>query len=190
MGIYQFKSVSLLSDQSRPVQIADELESFFHVLVYYSTPLEEHLGVHSRLLRYVHWTRQRVYLWPEVYDDGKLRRPVHAASVQAAAVPHPYAFSVPSAEVVLSAAQRRWEDVPQAGPPTSSDGPLANARNTNSDVDWGDHGDTPVTSIPMAEDVKLAVKIARHKFLLGHLAKMLDHPHWCMSDRRAVTHVA
>ncbi|TBU37384.1 hypothetical protein BD309DRAFT_995132 [Dichomitus squalens] len=36
MGTYQFMSVNLLSDLSRPVHISDELESFFHVLVYYS----------------------------------------------------------------------------------------------------------------------------------------------------------
>ncbi|TBU26891.1 hypothetical protein BD311DRAFT_666524 [Dichomitus squalens] len=37
MGTYQFMSVNLLSNPSRPsVTIADELESFFHVLLYYS----------------------------------------------------------------------------------------------------------------------------------------------------------
>ncbi|KAM5541094.1 hypothetical protein V8D89_005227 [Ganoderma adspersum] len=36
MGTYQFMSVNLLSHPSKPVKISDELESFFHVLVYYS----------------------------------------------------------------------------------------------------------------------------------------------------------
>ncbi|TBU56126.1 hypothetical protein BD310DRAFT_950359 [Dichomitus squalens] len=37
MGTYQFMSVNLLTDPSSPsVTIADELESFFHVLLYYS----------------------------------------------------------------------------------------------------------------------------------------------------------
>nr|VWO95672.1 Uncharacterized protein [Ganoderma boninense] len=36
MGTYQFMSVDLLSRPWKPMKIADELESFFHVLVYYS----------------------------------------------------------------------------------------------------------------------------------------------------------
>nr|VWO96514.1 Uncharacterized protein [Ganoderma boninense] len=36
MGTYQFMSVNLLSNLANPVQIADELESFFHVLIYYA----------------------------------------------------------------------------------------------------------------------------------------------------------
>ncbi|PIL32488.1 hypothetical protein GSI_05191 [Ganoderma sinense ZZ0214-1] len=36
VGTYQFMSVNLLSHPSKPVKISDELESFFHVLVYYS----------------------------------------------------------------------------------------------------------------------------------------------------------
>nr|VWO97853.1 HsvB [Ganoderma boninense] len=36
VGTYQFMSVNLLSHPSKAVKISDELESFFHVLVYYS----------------------------------------------------------------------------------------------------------------------------------------------------------
>ena len=63
------------------------------------------------------------------------------------------------------------------------DGPPAGV----SDVDWGNQDDIPVTSIPTAEDLKLAAKVAHHKFLLGYMAKMLDHPRWRMSDRRPRT---
>ncbi|EJF59457.1 hypothetical protein DICSQDRAFT_108854, partial [Dichomitus squalens LYAD-421 SS1] len=35
-GTYQFMSVSLLTRITKPVEICDELESFFHVLVYYA----------------------------------------------------------------------------------------------------------------------------------------------------------
>ncbi|EJF59459.1 hypothetical protein DICSQDRAFT_17506, partial [Dichomitus squalens LYAD-421 SS1] len=36
MGTYQFMSVNLLTNITKPVEISDELESFFHVLVYYA----------------------------------------------------------------------------------------------------------------------------------------------------------
>ncbi|PIL32484.1 hypothetical protein GSI_05187 [Ganoderma sinense ZZ0214-1] len=36
MGTYQYMSVNLLYHITKPVQISDELESFFHVLVYYA----------------------------------------------------------------------------------------------------------------------------------------------------------
>ncbi|PIL32489.1 hypothetical protein GSI_05192 [Ganoderma sinense ZZ0214-1] len=36
MGTYQFMSVDILSRPWKPMKVADELESFFHVLVYYS----------------------------------------------------------------------------------------------------------------------------------------------------------
>ncbi|TBU26901.1 hypothetical protein BD311DRAFT_866483 [Dichomitus squalens] len=36
MGTYQFMSVNILTNPLKPVQVSDELESFFHVLLYYS----------------------------------------------------------------------------------------------------------------------------------------------------------
>ncbi|EJF60926.1 hypothetical protein DICSQDRAFT_170783 [Dichomitus squalens LYAD-421 SS1] len=36
MGTYQFMSVNILTNPLTPVQVSDELESFFHVLLYYS----------------------------------------------------------------------------------------------------------------------------------------------------------
>ncbi|PIL32466.1 hypothetical protein GSI_05168 [Ganoderma sinense ZZ0214-1] len=56
MGTYEFMSVNLLNHIAQPVKISDELESFFHVLVYYAV---RHLrsnctGVTSWIDNYFH----------------------------------------------------------------------------------------------------------------------------------------
>ncbi|PIL27023.1 hypothetical protein GSI_10162 [Ganoderma sinense ZZ0214-1] len=221
MGTYQFMSVNLLSDLSRPVQIADELESFFHVLVYYAVRyLNSNCTSTSGFIQGYF----DMYTGPgSAYACGQKSVAMESSGVLYMQHPYkPLLFRTPMDNLlatmlksfrahykVLEYDARKTappqppptphqrsqspsdsgdgEDGPQVGPPTSSHGPPSSVSDVNSLVDWDNQDDTPVTSIPTAEDVKLAAKVAHHKFLLSYMAKMLDHPRWRMSDRRPAT---
>ncbi|KAI1788214.1 hypothetical protein LXA43DRAFT_894987 [Ganoderma leucocontextum] len=213
MGTYQFMSVNLLSDLSRPVQIPDELESFFHVLVYYAV---RYLNSNCKNSTGFIQGYFDTYAGPgSAYPCGQKSVAMESSGVLYMQHPYkPLLFHTPMDSLLATMLksfrahykvlehETRKTAPPPSPPrhkspspshscdgenfprvPISSDEPPASV----SDVDLDNQDDTPVTSIPTADDLKLAARVAHHKFLLNYMAKMLDHPRWRMSDRRPTT---
>ncbi|KAI1781791.1 hypothetical protein LXA43DRAFT_1078177 [Ganoderma leucocontextum] len=208
MGTYQFMSVNLLSNLENPVKIADELESFFHVLVYYSVRYLQSScdEIDSFVQGYFH-----NYAGPQrLYGCGQKSVLMEVTGKLQTDIPYgPLLFDSPMDNLIaftLECFRSRYKilehacriDVQSPPPPvvTTPSSPCATAPPSTcaserpfDDVDEDDviDWDAPIKyDGPTPEDEERAKKIADHKFMLDIFAKALRQPLWAMDDRIAV----
>nr|VWO96505.1 Uncharacterized protein [Ganoderma boninense] len=204
LGTYQFMSVNLLQGPARPVQISDELESFFHVLVYYA-------------VRRLRSTCDRPCSWITDYFHrygGPLR--LGACGLKSTAVetrgrlesftpPGPLFFFSPLDELISTALRafrahykvmehERLQDCappPPFPPRRPMDPARKRLRQRNYHIDEevralldAEHATRkPVDHRPTAEDRELSASLADHAFMIAHLEKFLCDPRWADDDR-------
>ncbi|EJF56424.1 hypothetical protein DICSQDRAFT_174940 [Dichomitus squalens LYAD-421 SS1] len=204
MGTYQFMSVNLLTDPSSPsVTIADELESFFHVLLYYS-------------LRYLRSNCEspascianyfNSYAGPgRLLTCGWKSLAVELDAFLSLQFPYsPLLFDSPMddlLEMILKSLRARYkvirDDLRKAMPPPRDPTPPPDKRMTFSvpkifffgddanAVDEDDDFDKyrPADDTPSEEDRVLARKIMDHKFMLEYMTQTLRDTCWPENDR-------
>ena len=212
-GTYQFMSVNLLSNLANPVKIADELESFFHVLVYYA-------------VRYLHSNCDEVdsfiqgyfhnYAGPQrLYGCGQKSVLMEVTGKLQTEIPYgPLLFDSPMDNLIMftlecfrsrykileHASRLDVQPVPSTPPPPvvatpsppapTVPPPLTSASKSPLDdvdeddvIDW----DAPVKyDGPTPEDEARAQKITDHKFMLDIFSTALRQRLWAPNDRVAV----
>ncbi|KAI1786098.1 hypothetical protein LXA43DRAFT_1035081 [Ganoderma leucocontextum] len=209
MGTYQFMSVNLLNHVTKPVKVSDELESFFHLLVYYAV---RHLrsnctDVSSWIDNYFH-----SYSGPErMLTCGQKSSAVEITGVLEIESPDgPLLFHSPMdgiLAVILKSLRAHYKVMehdavktapppprPETPPPSPLISPPIMMRDFEDDLDddlddeqvakWEARlqADPPDRS-PTSEDRELARKVADHKFMIDHLSRMLRDPRWRANDR-------
>ncbi len=201
-------SVNLLNHIAQPVKISDELESFFHVLVYYAV---RHLrsnctGVTSWIDNYFH-----KYSGPErMLTCGQKSYAVEVTGMLQIRSPDgPLLFHSPLDEVlatVLESIRAHYKvmeydsarvqpppprpETPPPSPPAVNVPPVIVRDFDFDDVDdeqmaqWEAELDVgPPDDSPTPKDHALAQNVADHKFVLDHLLRMLRDPRWSADDR-------
>ncbi|PIL32481.1 hypothetical protein GSI_05184 [Ganoderma sinense ZZ0214-1] len=219
MGTYEFMSVNLLNRIAQPVKISDELESFFHVLVYYAV---RHLrsnctGVASWIDNYFHR-----YAGPErMLTCGQKSYAIEVTGrLQIRSPDRPLVFDSPLDDVlatILESLHAHYKvaqyDLAKAPPsPSSSPPPPLRPETTPPsppalpilvrELDFDDVDDAqlaqweaeleagPRDDSPTAEDRALARNVAGHRFVLDLLLRTLRDPRWCADDRIPIPRVA
>lgn len=212
-GTYQFMSVDLLSRPWKPVKIADELESFFHVLVYYSI---RHLRSNC-----AHPSSYIDNYFNNYSGPGRL----HTCGWKSLAIevddwlstrfPHrPLLFRSPMDELLgdlLKSFHAHYkvmkDDMAKNGPPLPeppapplepSDEALAPVGkpdivffNEDGSASERPPNDSPddyecgfdFEDVPTAEDRARAAQVADHAFMLEHVAKLVRGSDWPEDDR-------
>ncbi|KAI1781850.1 hypothetical protein LXA43DRAFT_1054317 [Ganoderma leucocontextum] len=206
MGTYEFMSVNLLNHIAQPVKISDELESFFHVLVYYAV---RHLR--SNCTNVTSWIDNyfRKYSGPErMLTCGQKSYAVEVTGMLQIRSPDgPLLFHGPLDDVLATIletvrahykvmeydtakAQPPRPETPPPAPSTPNAPPVIIRDFDFDDVDdeqiaqWESELDAgPPDDSPTPKDRELANKVADHKFMLDHLLWMLRDPRWAADDR-------
>ncbi|KAM5541551.1 hypothetical protein V8D89_004741 [Ganoderma adspersum] len=210
MGTYQFMSVNLLNHITKPVKVSDELESFFHLLVYYAIRYlrSNCTSVSSWIDNYFH-----SYSGPErMYTCGKKSLAVEQTGLLEVDFPleGPLLFHSPmdgALAAILKCIRAHYkvmnyDSVKTAPPPrpaTPPESPLLAPtfimRDFDDDVDddldpeevarWEAslHQPLPDRNTPTSEDRELARKATDHMFMIGHLARTLADSRWGANDR-------
>ncbi|PIL32490.1 hypothetical protein GSI_05193 [Ganoderma sinense ZZ0214-1] len=207
LGTYQFMSINLLQEPARPVQIPDELESFFHVLVYHA-------------VRHLRSTCERPSWWITDYFyryDGPQR--LCACGLKSTTIerngrletqspPGPLLFSSPLDDLLFEVLQSlkalykvRDHDrqqaltPPPAPPPAIAPTGMTAAQRRILDtiyhidekilaqLDAERAAQSLVDRGPTAEERELAAKLADHAWMLAHLERFLEDPRWPDDDR-------
>ena len=203
-------SVNLLNHATRPVMIADELESFFHVLVYYAVRYlrSNCTSVDSWINDYFHsysgpghmFTCGRKSVTVQMtgmLEIRSLEGPlVFRSPMDNVLVPivkslaaHYKVMAYESAKAIPPAPRRA---TPPQSPPISV--PPRIIRKPKLDEDkldpdqvarWEASLEAPPVDdfTPTAQDRELAKKVADHSFMLGHLERALENPWWQGNDR-------
>ncbi|TBU36904.1 hypothetical protein BD309DRAFT_877450 [Dichomitus squalens] len=206
MGTYQFMSVSLLTRITKPVEICDELESFFHVLVYYAVHYlrsncpDISSWVEDYFHRYagpecMHTCGQKSYTM-EVAGGLRIRSPEG-----------PLLFRSPMDDVlsdILQSLRAHYKvmkyDAAQASapppPPNTPPEPLSLiqqavlAKHGKYDSDpeqvakWrAESRARRANKVPTPEERELAKQVADHHFMLDRLARALQDP-WSRDNDR------
>ncbi|PIL32482.1 hypothetical protein GSI_05185 [Ganoderma sinense ZZ0214-1] len=213
MGTYQFMSANLLNHITKPVKVSDELESFFHLLVYYA-------------VRYLSSNCTNVSSWIDSYFynySGPER--MHTCGMKSLAVEEtglleidspvegPLLFDSPmdgALSTILKTLRAHYKvmnhDAVTAAPnsclcpETLPESPLLAPAfimldfddDVDADLDpeevarWEArlHMPLPDHNTPTPEDRELARKVADHTFMIAHLARVLRDPRWGADDRR------
>ena len=208
-GTYEFMSVNLLNHITKPVQISDELESFFHLLVYYSVRyLNSNChNIASWIDNYFH-----SYSGPErMLSCGEKSCAVEVSGVLQMRYPDgaPLSFRSPMDGVLApilkrlrahykvtehEATKSSAPSRPETPPPLASAAPPVLLRDYDDEDDEGVDEEEiaeweaelqagPPDRSPTAEDRELAKKVADHKFMLDHLSRVLRDPRWRANDR-------
>ncbi|EJF56423.1 hypothetical protein DICSQDRAFT_141278 [Dichomitus squalens LYAD-421 SS1] len=206
MGTYQFMSVNILRDPSQPVKVSDELESFFHVLLYYCVRyLRSNCGCPTSYIEN----------YFESYDGpGQF----HTCGWKSLAMqeddflsnqfpPSPLLFYSPMDEILDTilrcfqslykvrkddARKARGPPPPKLLPPESSDKRLAPIHIPVIRY----HGDDAkrmqakppapppvVDDSPTPEDRERAMNVHDHQFMIEHITKTLSSSEWSDDDR-------
>ena len=201
-------SVNLLNHISPPVRISDELESFFHVLVYYAV---RHLrsncnSVSSWIDNYFH-----KYSGPEwMLTCGQKSYAVEVTGqLQIRSPDGPLLFHSPLYDVlapILTSFHAHYKVMehesaksqppplhPETPPPSP---PLADTLPVIiRDLDFDDVGDEqiaqweaeldkgPPDDSPAPRDRELPKSVVDHRFMLDHLLRTLRDPRWTSDDR-------
>ncbi|TBU40239.1 hypothetical protein BD309DRAFT_927514 [Dichomitus squalens] len=214
MGTYQFMSVNLLTRITSPVEISDELESFFHVLVYYA-------------VRYLRSNCPDISFWIEDYfhryagPERMLTCGQKSYTVEVAGwlrIRSPLSalvFRSPMDDVLSDILHSLWAhykimeyDAAQAFPPpprpNTPPQPLSLLDELIYIAKYGKYaiGSDPeqvekweaqsqvclVDEGPTPKERKLAKQVADHKFMLDRLARALRDPRWRCNDRIPTSH--
>ncbi|TBU21611.1 hypothetical protein BD311DRAFT_706798 [Dichomitus squalens] len=214
MGTYQFMSVNLLTRITKPVEISDELESFFHVLVYYA-------------VRYLRSNCPDVSFWIEDYfhryagPERMLTCGQKSYTVEVAGwlrIRSPLSalvFRSPMDDVLSDILHSLWAhykimeyEAAQAFPPpphpNTPPQPLSlldeliyiakyDKFDTGSDPEqvakWEAQSQAClVDEGPTPKERELAKQVADHKFMLDRLARALRDPRWRGNDRIPTSH--
>ncbi|KAI1786103.1 hypothetical protein LXA43DRAFT_1035102 [Ganoderma leucocontextum] len=207
MGTYEFMSVNLLNHIAKPVKISDELESFFHLLVYYAARY-----LHSNCTNAASWIDNyfHSYSGPErMLSCGEKSCAVEVSGMLQMRYPDgaPLSFQSPMDSVLApilkrlkshykvmehDATKARPPPRPETPPPLASTTPPMLLRDYDDDEDVDEEQIAeweaelqagPPDHSPTSEDRELAKKVADHKFMLDHLARMLRDPRWRADDR-------
>ncbi|TBU56117.1 hypothetical protein BD310DRAFT_950353 [Dichomitus squalens] len=204
MGTYQFMSVNLLTDPSSPsVTIADELESFFHVLLYYSLRyLRSNCeSPDSYIANYFN-----SYAGPgRLLTCGWKSLAVELDAFLSLQFPYsPLLFDSPMddlLEMILKSLRARYkvirDDLRKAMPPPRDPTPPPDKRmmfsvpkifffgDDANAVDEDDDLDKhrPADDTPSERDRALARKIMDHKFMLEYMTQTLRDTCWPEDDR-------
>ncbi|KAI1788236.1 hypothetical protein LXA43DRAFT_649327 [Ganoderma leucocontextum] len=202
LGTYQFMSINLLQEPSRPVQISDELESFFHVLVYYAV---RHLR--STCDHPSSWITDYFYRYSGLQRLGqKLSTIETRGRLETLSPPGPLLFFSPLDKLLFIALQsfkahyKVMDHARQeacAAPPTPPPpmAPMTAARRRLMRRNY--HVDEEIRALlcaeraarnlleegPTSEERELAAKLVDHTFMLAHLEKFLQDPRWSDDDR-------
>ena len=206
-GTYQFMSVNLLNHTTKPVNISDELESFFHVLVYYS-------------IRYLNSNCEHVQSWVDNYfhkylGPGRMLscgQKSYALEVtgelRTRLLEGPLLFRSPM-DFVLDAVLRSLRahykvmshEAAQATPPSPRpepkslvEEPRPPAASISSTSKFQNHpkfaqweaewdAEIPTDDGPTPEERELAMKVADHKYMLELFARQIWNPRWRGDDR-------
>ncbi|EJF59481.1 hypothetical protein DICSQDRAFT_172076 [Dichomitus squalens LYAD-421 SS1] len=203
-------SVNLLNHDAKPIEISDELESFFHVLVYYAV---RHLRsncphIPSWIDNYFHryagpehmlTCRQKSYA-VEVAGTLEIRSPmgplVFRSPMDGILAP---ILECLRAHYKVMAHETSKAALPPPRPetllqPSSCDAMFLIRNYHNADLNpekaaqWrAQLRARRVKRGPTPEERELAKKVADHKFMLGHLAITLGDPLWRGDDRIPTT---
>ncbi|EJF57852.1 hypothetical protein DICSQDRAFT_111022 [Dichomitus squalens LYAD-421 SS1] len=207
MGTYQFMSVNILRDPSQPVKVSDELESFFHVLLYYCVRyLCSNCGcptsyIENYFENYAGPGRWHTCGWKSLamQEDDFLSN--HFP-------PSPLLFYSPMDEILgtilrcfQSLYKVRKDDARKArGPPPpklppleSSDSRLAPIGDIPEIPFFGDDAERMEAEVPAPppvdddsptpEDRERALKVHDHWFMIEHITKTLSSSEWPDNDR-------
>ncbi|EJF56420.1 hypothetical protein DICSQDRAFT_174936 [Dichomitus squalens LYAD-421 SS1] len=205
-GTYQFMSVNLLSDLSKPVKVSDELESFLHVLLYYSVRyLQSNCSSVTGFIKGYFDT----YAGPDCqYTCGQKSVTMQSSGVLQIQRPYmPLQFFSPMDNILITMVKcfaahykvldhearkaRPHRPPPRCDPPSPRDDgdklavlPDSNESGSGiADVDWDNLDDDLLDSIPTPEELQLASKVTTHDFMLDYLAEILHHQRWRLGDR-------
>ncbi|TBU36903.1 hypothetical protein BD309DRAFT_995378 [Dichomitus squalens] len=207
MGTYQFMSVNLLTNITKPVEISDELESFFHVLVYYA-------------IRYLHSNCKHVDSWVGNYFHtyagpgrmlccGQKSTTIEfTGQLRTRVLEGPLLFHSPMDFVlgtILKSLTAHYKvmqyEAMQASPPSPRpqrkplrEEPYVPVGFVPSTSKYKDHpqvaqweaqweSETLMDRSPTPEDRELATKVADHEFMLGLLARQIWNSRWRIDDR-------
>lgn len=203
-GTYQFMSVNLLQEPSRPVQVSDELESFFHVLVYYAV---RHLqstcdSPSSWIVDYFHR-----YAGPQQLGACGMKSTAieTRGRLETLSPPGPLLFFSPLDDLLSTALrsftahykvadydrQQVCAPVPPSAPRPPMDPGRKRLRRRNYHVDKEVRAllraeramQDPIEQGPTEEERDLAARLVDHTFMLAHLEKSLQDPRWSNDDR-------
>ena len=200
-------SVNLINHIARPVTIADELESFFHVLVYYGVRYlrSNCTSVDSWIDNYFHnyagpgCSRKSVTIeMTGMLEIGPLQGPLLFRSpMDRVLVPilkcltaH---YKVRAYEIAKTIPPLPRRATPPPTPPNSVLRIIRKADKSKLDPDrvarWKASFEAPPVDdfTPTTQDRELARMIADHNFMLGHLARALENPYWQGDDRIPAT---
>ncbi|KAI1782104.1 hypothetical protein LXA43DRAFT_957881 [Ganoderma leucocontextum] len=210
MGTYQYMSVNLLNHITKPVEIPDELESFFHVLVYYSV---RYLRSNCSCIQ--SWIDNYFYKYLGPGRTGACGQKSYAieatGELRALMFGDPFAFRSPM-DAVLAAILKSlkacyrimyYNDAQAAAPapcrevspsPEEREPPTAGPSNpvdTDTDIDpaviaqweadW--EAETLIDPGPTAEEHKLAARLDDHGFMIAFLARQIGNLYWSCDDR-------
>lgn len=198
-------SINLLQEPSRLVQIADELESFFHLLVYYAV---RHLR--STCDKPSSWITEYFYRYSGREHLGRKLSTVQTRGrLETVSPPGPLLFFSPLDELLFTALQsfkahykvmdhERQEAYDRTHPPSPPPPPMvpmtaARRRLMRRNC----HVDEDVRAVlsaeraardlvdrgPTTEERELAAKLKDHTFMLAHFERFLQDPSWSDDDR-------
>ncbi|KAM5541548.1 hypothetical protein V8D89_004738 [Ganoderma adspersum] len=213
MGTYQYMSVNLLNHITKPVAIPDELESFFHVLIYYS-------------IRYLRSNCTCIQSWIDNYfykylgpgrtgACGQKSYTIEATGeLRVLMCGDPLTFRSPMDAVlasILKSLKARYHamyhDAAQAAapppvpdpeassspsarePPTAAPSEPPNPAFAGIDpavlAQWEADWEAEMLTIPgpTEEERKLAARLDDHGFMLALLARQVGNPYWSSDDR-------
>ncbi|EJF56406.1 hypothetical protein BD309DRAFT_870656 [Dichomitus squalens] len=208
MGTYQFMSVNLLKHLTKPVEISDELESFFHVLLHHSVRyLRSNCESTSGFIQN-YFER---YSSSGEFTCGQKSITLEHTGVLRNQQPYgPLVFFSPMDDILATMLKcfhahykvlnyEARKAAPPSPPPTL---PTSGAPDNDSEEDDDDlvppfplvsigyphgditiYGDTPLDDVPTTKEFQRAKRITRHKFLLEYLAKMRLDSRWWIGDR-------
>ena len=209
-GTFQFMSVNLLNHVAKPVHISDELESFFHVLVYYAVR-----NLHSNCKDVDSWIDNyfHKYSGPErelccgqksytMEVTGQLRTRILEGPLVFGSpmdyVLHTISKSLRAHYKVMGyEALKASAELPCPEPTCLSKEPQPPVVLAPMSDDFKDHPDVaqweaeweaamaqpPVDDSPTPEDRELAARMSDHKFMLKLISKQLWNSHWRIDDR-------
>ena len=204
-------SVNLLTHIGKPVEISDELESFFHVLVYYAV---RHLRSSCPDIGdWIYHYFER-YAGPErMLACGQKSYTVEVSGVLEVRVPQRrLVFHSPMDDALAPVLERlqahyavmEYEAAKAATPPPRPKTPPAPCSDLSTiwilakhadledepEEDEGGRADSEgcrANKGPSAETRKLAKQVADHKFMLSHLSRVLRDRRWVYGDRISAT---
>ena len=212
-GTYQYMSVNLLNHITKPVAIPDELESFFHVLVYYSVRY-----LRSNLTCIQSWIDNYFYKYLGPGRTGACGQKSYAiestGELRVSMCGDPLTFRSPMDAVlasILKSLKARYDamyyDASQAAAPPPVPDPKASSLPSSCEppaaapsepfnpafagidpavlAQWEADWDAETLTVPgpTEEERKLAARLDDHGFMLALLARQVGNPYWSSDDR-------